>query len=342
MKTEDNTKHRAYINEIGDDLESTLQAGLEFIEWHKYINSNTRVFVKPNFTTPFHKEAITTSPTFLECLLKILKSRTRNVILGESDGGNHSFKAEEAFEGHNMYRICEENGVDLVSLSSLPAETIESKILGKTVKVQLPRMLLEDIDCFIAVPVLKVHVMTTVSLSLKNSWGCVPDTMRGMHHQNLSHKLALIARLLKPKIVVVDGINSLNKHGPMYGEAVKTNLVLMGDNSVATDALGVRIMGFSPERVSHIAVAGKAGLGSINLSDVQINTDWQEYRRQFNIEKTLIDRLSTIPFRSDALAQLIFNSPLTVPIYKIASLLRSSEEKALVSRMGKQKGLRPY
>lgn len=32
--------------------------------------------------------------------------------------------------------------------------------MGKRVKVQLPNLLLDGIDCFISVPVLKVHVMT--------------------------------------------------------------------------------------------------------------------------------------------------------------------------------------
>jgi uncharacterized protein (DUF362 family) len=33
--------------------------------------------------------------------------------------------------------------------------------MRKRVKVQLPNLLLDGIDCFISVPVLKVHVMTT-------------------------------------------------------------------------------------------------------------------------------------------------------------------------------------
>ena len=62
----------------------------------------------------------------------------------------------------------------------------------KRVKVQLPKFLLEEIDCFISVPVLKVHVMTEVTLSIKNLWGCYPDTMRCLHHQNFNYKLHLL------------------------------------------------------------------------------------------------------------------------------------------------------
>ena len=343
MGTQDNNRYRAYVDEVGDDLKSTLMAGLKFINWDRYIDRNTRVFVKPNFTFPYYKEGVTTSPRFLGCLLEILKSRAGTVTVGESDGGNHSFKAEAAFEGHDMYRICREAGVELVNLSTLPSETVEAEIVSQKVRVQLPRMLLEDVDCFISVPVLKIHVITTVSLSLKNSWGCVPDTMRGLHHRHLAHKLALVAKYLKPKIVAVDGTYALNRHGPMYGEAIRTNLVVMANNSVVADALGASIMGFLPQRVGHIALAARAGLGSLDLGDsVVINQNWEKYRRQFRIEKTLVDRISALLFHSDALARLVMASPLTPAIYTVAGLLRSSQEKDLASQLGEHKTLGPY
>ena len=336
------SKHRVYLAKIDDCLETRLREGLDYIQWERYVNKGTRVFVKPNFTFPRYKEGVTTNPEFLRSLLEILRSHADRVILGESDGGNHSFKAEEAFEGHRMYQICRETGVEIVNLSKLPAKTIESSVLGKKVQVQLPTLLLEEIDCFISVPVLKVHVMTTVSLSLKNSWGCVPDTMRGMHHQNLASKLALIAAHLKPRILVVDGTYALDKHGPMYGEPVKTNLLVVSDNMVASDALCARLMGFEPTRINHIGLAEKVGLGSASLEGLEINRDWREFRHQFSVNRTLIDRISVLHFNNDFLARLIFQSPLTSAIYKIVPLFRTSKEKEVASQMGKQEKVGPY
>jgi uncharacterized protein (DUF362 family) len=166
--------------------------------------------------------------------------------------------------------------------------------------------------------------------------------MRGMHHQNLSHKLALIATLMKPKIIVVDGTYALNKHGPMYGETVKRDLVLVADNTVAADALGARLMGFLPQSIKHMAVAEKAGLGSTKLEDVEISQDWQQYRRPFRIERTLIDRISAVPFNSDTLAKLIFQSQFTPLIYKVVGVLRTSKEREIASQMSKQKTFGPY
>lgn len=335
-------KHHAYIAKIDSDLEGILKAGLEFIQWDKLVTAKSTVFVKPNFTFPQYCEGVTTSPVLLKHLLKLLRSRANRVIVGESDGGNNSFAAEDGFKGHGMDKVCRELEVEMVNLSRVPSEVVEGEVLGKKVSVPLPRLLLEEIDCFITVPVLKVHAMTGVTLSLKNSWGCVPDSMRGMHHQNLSRKLALIARLLKPKIVVIDGTYALNKHGPMFGEPVKTNLVAVVDNTVAADALGTRLMGFAPERINHIAVADEAGLGSTRLEDLELNQDWRKFRRQFSLERTFIDRISALHFNNDLLAKLIFQSPLTSVIYKVVPLMRTAKEKEVVRQMGKQKKAGPY
>jgi len=126
--------------------------------------------------------------------------------------------------------------------------------------VELPRLLLEDIDYYISVLALVVHIMTTVTL----------------------------------------------------------------------------------QKIKHMAVAEKAGVGPLSLEDVEISRDWEKCRRQFQIKKTFIDRVSSLLFYSDAIARLVMDSPLTPLIYKVAGLLRSSDEKEVASQMGKGKKLGLY
>ena len=324
--------YSAYIIEI-DNLKGDLLKSLEFIDWKRQVKTDSRVFIKPNFTFPYYKEGITTRPELLRNLLELIKDRADNVILGESDGGNHTFSADNAFKGHNMYKICKEAGVELVNLSKSPSKFVADKIQGKRVKVQLPKLLLEEIDCFISVPVLKVHVMTGVTLSIKNLWGCYPDTMRCLHHQNFDRKITLITKLLDPKIVVIDGIHALDGHGPMYGEPVKMNLIFAANNPVVADALGADIMGISLERAKHILVAEREGLGITNLGEVKINDGWERFKRQFQIRKTILDKTSWLLFNNDALAKLVINSPFTPLMYKVAGFLKTSEEKEVANEM---------
>lgn len=324
--------YTAYITKF-DDLKSEIKKSLDFISWKQQVKKDDIVFVKPNFTYPFYKEGVTTSPKLLSILLEILKDRADRVILGESDGGNHSFSADTSFKGHGMYEICKEIGVELVNLSTLQSRFVEDIIQNKRVKVQLPNLLLEKVDCVISVPVLKVHVMTLVSLGIKNLWGCYPDTMRGLHHKHLSYKLALITKLLHPKIILIDGTYALTGHGPMYGTAQKNNLIISADNAVVSDSLGAEVMGISPTKSEHISVAGKEGLGIMDLTKVKINDNWRNFNMQFSVNKTFLDRLAFIPFNSEILAKLIMDSPCTPVIYKIARFLRTNEEQAVANDM---------
>jgi len=329
------TDYRAYITKVSN-LHDDITNSFEFIQWKDSIRNDSTVFIKPNFTYPFFKEGITTNPLVLKEILGILKDRAERVIVGESNGGNHSFTADQAFNGHRMSEICKETGAELVNLSTLPSRYIEESIKGKRVKVQVPDLLVDEIDCFISVPVLKVHVMTTVTLSMKNLWGCYPDTMRCLHHKYLSRKLTLLTKVIKPKIVLIDGTYALNGHGPMYGEAVKADLLIAANNPVVADAFGTAIMGIPVSQVEHILFAEKEGLGTTNLDTVQFNDDWKKYQMTFTVNKTLIDGLSTILFNSECMAKLVMDSPMKPIIYGVASKLRNGREQKVVDEVNKQ------
>jgi len=325
-------EYRAYITKI-QNLKQDIQDSLTFIGWKDMVKNDDTVFVKPNFTYPFYKEGITTNPALLRDLLELLKDHASRVIVGESDGGNHSFTADQAFKGHGMHEICKDTGAELINLSTIPAETVEDTIQGKSVRVQLPHLLLHDIDYFISVPVLKVHAMTTVTLSMKNLWGCYPDTMRCLHHKNLSRKLALITRALNPRIVLIDGTYALDGHGPMYGESVKADLLIAANNPVVADSLGTAVMGIPLSKVEHILIAEKEGLGTTALSQVAINEDWRKYGMQFNVNKTIIDRLSWILFNSEICAKCVMDSPMKPIIYGIGTKFRNKDENLVNAQL---------
>jgi uncharacterized protein (DUF362 family) len=326
----------AYVSKF-TDIHQNIRDSLDFIRWAEHIKSDSTVFIKPNFTYPFYKEGITTNPLVLKEILVILKERAGRVIVGESDGGNHSFTADQAFKGHGILDICKETGAELVNLSTLPSQYIEDTIQGKRVKVQVPDLLIDEIDCLISVPVLKVHTMTLVTLSMKNLWGCYPDPMRCLHHKYLSRKLTLLTKILNPKIALIDGSYALNGHGPMYGEAVKANLLIAANNPVVADAFGTAIMGIPVSKVDHILIAEKEGIGTTNLAAVQFNDDWNKYRMKFQVNKTLIDRLSMVTFHSECLAKLLMDSPMTSLSYKVVTKFRNKDERKVADHMKKER-----
>ncbi len=105
--------YSAYITKIEANLKEDLLRSLEFRNGKEHVKTDSPVFVKPNFTFPYHKEGITTSPELLKNLLEILKERVDNLFLGESCNRNHLFFADYGFKSHNIYVICREPGIFL-------------------------------------------------------------------------------------------------------------------------------------------------------------------------------------------------------------------------------------
>jgi uncharacterized protein (DUF362 family) len=297
-------------------LESNLRNALEKVCYHKYIKRDSRVFVKPNFTAPFFKPGVTTNGSVLEVTLRVLKDLTSEVYVGESDGGNYSFTAEYSLNNHNVPEICKRTGAKMINLSETEWVRVTDNINGKKTEVTIPRPLF-GMDVTVSIPVLKVHVVTKVTLSLKNLWGCHPDTFRLIDHNNLSERLALIAKCVHLKLVIVDAIYGLNNHGPMDGDVVDIGGIIVGNNPVATDAVATRLMGFNPEDIDHIVVASKAGLGAYKKDEIDIIEDLTPFQQSFNVSPTLVDKCSSLTFNSYMLNKLVMDSPFTTLIYKI-------------------------
>lgn len=98
---------KAFISKVGDksNLKNRVLKALNWLGWENIVSKETKVFIKPNLTWLSYKPGVTTSPQVIEAVTSILKSRTPDIIIGESDGGYHSFKAEKAFEKQGIYEM---------------------------------------------------------------------------------------------------------------------------------------------------------------------------------------------------------------------------------------------
>jgi uncharacterized protein (DUF362 family) len=252
----------------------------------------------------------------LEDTLRVLLESGAEVLVGESNGGYGSFTAAEAFAGHGLFDICRRTGAQPLDLSKEELGEYSDVVGGKRVSVRLARLLVEEVDFTISLPVLKVHAMTTVSLSMKNLWGCYPTDLRLLEHKDLERKLALISRLIKARFGIVDAIYGLDKHGPMEGEARFLGKFIASNNLFALDAACARMMGFNPDRILHLR--DLTSYGSLSaVPEPKSNKDLATFKWRFTLQRDLIDSLSFACFHSDLLAKMVFDSPFTLPIYAL-------------------------
>ncbi len=132
--------------------------------------------------------------------------------------------------------------------------------------------LLLESDVRINVPILKHHGSADLSIAMKNLMGVVWN--RGYWHLSGLHRC--IADFASSKLIdlnIVDAYRMLTRNGPRgVSEAdVQTpKMLLMSTDMVAADAAATKIFGQQPQTVDYIRLAHAAGLGQMDLSQLNI------------------------------------------------------------------------
>ncbi|MBX3215341.1 MAG: DUF362 domain-containing protein [Labilithrix sp.] len=128
-------------------------------------------------------------------------------------------------------------------------------------------------DFFVNCPKFKAHPWTTVTFSMKNYIGIQDDRHRLIDHDHaLNRKVADLQYIVQPQLVVIDAI--VAGEGRMLTPIPRNmNLVIVGNNQVAIDAVGCRIIGLDPLSVEHIRLAHERGFGPVSLDEIRLGGD---------------------------------------------------------------------
>lgn len=322
---------RVWLARQSGDVAADVRRALEWIRWEDLVPRGSRVFIKPNLTWREPAPGVTTTPAFIAAVARALLERTDSVMIGESDGGYHSFSADEAFRTHGLFALQEQLGVRIVNLSAGPAERRDVQVAGRSVAVELPRVLLRDVDVFVTLPVPKVHAMTRVSLSLKNQWGCQPGDMRLRNHPRFPRTILAINKLVRPRIALYDGTHFLDRTGPMIGEPVPLNLIAAADDPGAGDLAICRLMGIDPFSIPYHRLARRDGMMPASLDGIELSRPLDGLSgHRFTLRRSPIQWVTYAAFRSELLTRLLYDSSAADPLHRVLFRIRRN---ALVGRL---------
>jgi len=240
----------------------TVEA-LEMVEAYEALSEEKTVLIKPNYINASHPSTgITTDSRVIEGVVKFLKQHgVKEIIIGEGSGFADTF---EAFRVAGVDTVAKRWNVKLVDLNKDDfLEVSPPSPLAN--KVKIAKTALES--TIVSVAKLKPHRQAGVTLTIKNMMGAV--TPKGSMHFNLSHNIAELASIIKPRIAVIDGIIAGEGH-ETSGNPVEMNIVIAGKDSVAVDAVGATVMGIPPTEVKHLLLAEKKQLGTCDLNQIEI------------------------------------------------------------------------
>src|ERR1017187_5266294 len=136
------------IHKRGGNLEAVVKNCLMEAGILGRINPDTRIALKPNLTYPYFKPGVTTSPEVIRATVKVLRDHSKHISIVETDGGYGAWSAKEAFEGHGMFSLAKEFGIQVVNLCECEKELINFQSGWRRCQVPLPKVLLHDTDVF--------------------------------------------------------------------------------------------------------------------------------------------------------------------------------------------------
>ncbi|MDH7481443.1 MAG: DUF362 domain-containing protein [Armatimonadota bacterium] len=234
----------------------------------KFVKKGSKVLIKPNLAwirTP--ETAANTNPQVLAGIIKLCKAAGASSIIvfdHTCDNGPAAFKANGAA------KVASDLGVQLISGHS---RSLYKKInipKGKILKSDECAKFILEADCFINVPIAKVHGSTGITASLKNMMGA--NWNRQAWHQNgLNQCIADYFTAVKPDLIILDAVRILLTRGPKGpGETKDVGQVIASTDPVAIDAYAATLLGKEPSSIGHITAAAAHGLGQINLKKVTI------------------------------------------------------------------------
>jgi uncharacterized protein (DUF362 family) len=229
----------------------------------RFVKKGDVVWVKPNIGWDRRPEqAANTNPQLVAAVIRMcLDAGAKTVKVGD----NPVHAAQKTYESSGIAAAAKQAGAEVVFLDRSRFRTAD--IAGERLK-EIP-VYPEIIDCdlVINVPVVKHHVLSKLTMCMKNHMGVIDK--RNTLHQGLPDCLTDLTRYMQPRarLHILDGVRALVAHGPVGGnlQDVRVKLaVAAGTDIVALDAWGAEIAGRSPAEIESISKAQQAGLGKIN------------------------------------------------------------------------------
>jgi uncharacterized protein (DUF362 family) len=255
------------------DLEQIIRQGFAALSITPAMFKGKRILIKPNLVEPHSgKEHINTNPLLVRAVVELFR-RMDAAEVAVAEGAGHRRDYLLVLEESGFAEVLFEDKIPFYDLNTGPVEKVDNKGGHTGMKnLWLPRKVLQA-DVLVSLAKMKTHHWAGVTLSMKNLFGIMPGCVYGwpknvLHQYGIQRSILDINTTIQPHLAIVDGIVGMEGDGPIMGTPVRSNVLLMGKNSVAVDATCARIMGVDPEKIQYLKAA-EYRLGPIARSAIE-------------------------------------------------------------------------
>ena len=239
-------KLRQLLNPLGG-IESIVKPG-------------DRVLLKPNLLTGARptKECVT-RPEIVYCVAEWVKMAGGEPFLGDSP----AFGSAHGVAKANGYLPWLKRAG--IPVKELHGQRYTTEASGEFSHLRLSKEAM-NADVVINLPKVKSHVQLTLTLGVKNLFGCVPGKMKAWWHmeagkdrERFGTMLVETARAISPQLTIVDGIIGHEGNGPSGGEPRALGVLGASTDVFSLDRALVHILGADPTTIPTVVQSQRLG-----------------------------------------------------------------------------------
>lgn len=267
-----------YCPDYTADVEQSLRDGLA--EWGgmtEFVKPGQKVLLKVNLLMKKRpEEAVTTHPSVVEAVVRLVQEAGGIPIIGDSPGGPYTVNALQAIYTRSGLRdVAERTGA---LLNEDVGQTTLQYPEGKLVKSLTVTNCALNADVIIPLSKLKTHGMMTFTGAVKILFGIIPGLLKAEYHLKMfkipdfADLLVDIAAWAKPSLNIMDGIVGMEGDGPSAGSPRSIGALILSTDPFALDVVAADLIGLKPERVPTVMAARHRELVS-RMEEIQLKGD---------------------------------------------------------------------
>jgi uncharacterized protein (DUF362 family) len=256
--------HSYELNNLTKSL-TTLLAPLGGIA--AFVKNGDRVLLKPNLLTGSRPDSeCVTRRELVYCVARLVKDAGGQPFLGDSPAFGSALGVAKA---NGYLDLLKELDIPVVEFHGQRYQTVSDNF--DHLRLCKEAM---NADVVINLPKVKSHVQLTVTLGVKNLFGCVPGKMKAWWHMEagkdvnrFGEMLVETAKAINPNLTIIDGIIGHEGNGPSGGQPRELGILGASADVFALDRAMIGVLGIDPESVPTIAAQTRLGY-SLDVEEI--------------------------------------------------------------------------
>jgi uncharacterized protein (DUF362 family) len=225
-----------------------------------FVKKGDGVLLKPNLLTASRPtKECTTRKEIVYCVAQMVMEVGGKPFLGDSPAFG---SAKGVAKANGYLPLCEALNLPIIEFNGqkYPIDNDNFPHLRLSKEAM-------EADVIINLPKIKSHMQLTMTMGVKNLFGCVPGKMKAWWHMEagkdvdrFGEMLVETAKAIQPDLTIIDGIIAHEGNGPSAGEPREIGILGASRDVFALDVTMAEILNVSSEIVPTLAAQKKLGL----------------------------------------------------------------------------------